>query len=87
MIAPKVSSSAQRLGEVEGSGAGMLGLGGTAYYFIPMGLNSRYERAYNEALSKAQGAKALTNVSIEETWFWLGIGTLRQVKITGEAVK
>jgi hypothetical protein len=75
------------LGKAEGSASGALGIGGTAYYFIPMGLNSRYERAYNNALASAPGATALTNVTIQENWYWFVLGTLRQVTITGDAVK
>ena len=87
MIVAKPPVNAQKLGYVEGTGMGALGVTATGYYFIPMGLNSRVERAYMEALGKAPGATALMNVTLEEDWFWFGIGTMRRVKITGEAVK
>jgi hypothetical protein len=77
----------EKLGKVTGTATGSLGIGGTAYYFIPMGLNSRVERAYQDALSKAPGATGLIDVSYQETWFWWVIGTARNVTITGEAIK
>lgn len=86
-IVPKPPVNAQKLGRVEGSGAGALGILSTAYNFIPMGLNDRMQRAYDDALAKAPGATGLTNVTLEEDWYWFVIGTLRHVTITGEAVK
>ena len=86
-IVPKPPVNAQKLGVTEGSAAGSLGVLGTAYYFVPMGLNGRMQRAYNNALAQAPGATALTNVTLEENWYWIVIGTLRSVTITGEAVK
>jgi hypothetical protein len=86
-IVPKPPVNAQKLGRVEGSAAGALGIGGTAYYFIPMGLNGRVQRAYDAALAKAPGATGLTNVTLEDDWYWIVIGTLRHTTITGEAVK
>jgi hypothetical protein len=55
--------------------------------FFPFGENSRTERAYNKALAKVPGATALTDVTLQENWFWYGFGTLRIVTISGEAVK
>ena len=39
---PKPPVNAQKLGRVEGSGAGALGILSTAYNFIPMGLNESH---------------------------------------------
>lgn len=86
-IAPMPSAKAQKLGPVEGSASGALGVLGTAYYFIPMGLNGRMQRAYDNALAQAPGATSLENVALQEDWYWFVIGTLRKVTITGEAVK
>jgi hypothetical protein len=86
-LVPITSASAQKVAVVEGSSSGALGVFGTAYYFIPMGLNSRMQRAYDEALSKAPGATGLKNVTLQENWYWFFIGTMRCVTITGEAVK
>ena len=77
----------EKLGPVTGTATGSLGVLGTAYYFIPIGLNSRIDRAYKNALSKAPGATSLTDVTYEESWFWWVIGTGRTVTISGEAIK
>jgi len=52
-----------------------------------MGINSRAEKAYSDAVSKAPNATALTNVTIQENWYWWLIGTARCVTVTGEAIK
>lgn len=86
-IAPMPPQKYEKLGTVSGKSTGSLGILGTAYYFIPMGLNSRIDSAYNNALQKAPGATALIDVTYEESWFWWIIGTGRTVTITGEAIK
>ena len=77
----------QKLGHVEGRSCGVLGIVSSILYFIPMGLNGRYERAYEDALSKAPGATGLTDVTLSEDWFWIVVGTARCVTVAGEAVK
>jgi hypothetical protein len=77
----------ESLGKAEGSGSGSLGLLATAYNFIPMGLNSRSERAYENAVESVTGATGLMNVTYQENWFWWIIGTGRTVTITGDAIK
>ena len=77
----------QKLGKVKGEACGTIGLLATAYYFIPFNLNSRYERAYEEALSKAPGATGLVDVTISEDWYWWVLVTARCVTITAEAIK
>jgi len=57
------------------------------YNFIPIGLNSRVETAYNRALQKKPGATALVDVTVQENWFWWVVGTARCVTVTGEAVQ
>jgi len=77
----------EKLGRVTGTATGSLGVIATAYYAIPMGLNTRTERAYSDALSKAPGATSLIDVTYEESWYWWLIGTARKVTISGEAIK
>ena len=86
-IAPIPPQKYEKLGHVSGTGTGSLGILGTAYYFIPMGLNSRIDSAYDNALKSAPGATALIDVTFEESWFWWIIGTARTVTISGEAIK
>lgn len=86
-IVPMPPEKYEKLGPATGGGSGMLGIFGTAYYFIPLGLNSRIDTAYDEALKSVPGATALTDVTFQESWYWVVIGTLRVVTISGEAIK
>lgn len=86
-IAPKPPEKFERLGRATGSSSGFLGLLGTAYYFIPIGLNDRVDNAYVKALGSVPGATGLIDVTYEESWTWIVVGTLRNVTITGEAIK
>ena len=86
-IAPEVPENYEVLGKAEGTASGSLGILSTAYNFIPMGLNSRTARAYNNAIESVPGATGLINVTYKENWFWWVIGTNRTVTISGEAIK
>lgn len=88
-IAPLAPEKYEKLGQVTGTACGSLVSpgAGTAYYFVPIMLNSRVERAYEEALQSAKGATALIDVTIDEYWLWWVLGTSRCVTITGEAIK
>lgn len=77
----------QKLGKTEGSACGTMGVISTAYNFLPILLNDRYERAYKEAIEKVPGATALIDVTLEESWFWWVIGTTRCATVTAEAIK
>ena len=71
-----------KLGPAQGTASGVLFLG-----VIPIGINSRTERAYADALKSVPGSKTLTNVTLDELWLYFGIMLFQQVTITGEAVK
>lgn len=86
-VAPMPPAEFQRLGPTAGEACGSLGVLATGYYAIPMGLNSRVENAYIDALNKVPGATTLVDVTISEDWFWWLIGTARCVKVSGEAIK
>jgi hypothetical protein len=75
------------IGPTEGSATGSLGALATAYYAIPMKLNSRVERAYDSAVSKIPNATGLIDVSYEESWAWWFVGTARTVTVRGIAIK
>ncbi len=77
----------QNLGPASGSACGAILLLSTSTNFIPAGLNSRIERAYADALKSVPGATALVNVTLEESWFWFILGTMRCVTITGEGIR
>ncbi len=86
-VAPIPPHDFKRLGAATGSACGSLGILATAYNFVPMGINSRVQRAYNTALASVPDATALVDVNIQEDWYWWFIGTARCVTISGEAVK
>lgn len=86
-VSPTPPQQYMRLGHAEGSACGSLGVISTSSYFIPMGLNSRVERAYNNALASMPSATALVDVTVKEDWVWWLIGTARCVTVTGEAIK
>lgn len=75
------------LGKAKGTAAGSLGIFATAYNFIPMGLNSRSARAYENALKSVPGATSLINVTYSENWYWWFVGTARSVTVTGDAIR
>lgn len=87
MITKPPVENYQRLGKTEGNACGTMGFISTAYNFIPILLNDRFERAYADALEKKPGATALVDVTLEEVWFWWVIGTTRCVTVAGEAIK
>ncbi|MGP8152687.1 MAG: hypothetical protein ACLQBQ_00855 [Smithella sp.] len=86
-IAPTPPPKYEKLGPAKGQATGMLGFLGSAYYVFPIGLNSRDNRAYEEALESVPGATGLIDVSLQETWLWVVIGTLHIVEIQGQAIK
>ncbi|HSD36947.1 MAG TPA: hypothetical protein VLC92_05530 [Rhodocyclaceae bacterium] len=86
-IAPLPPVKYEVLGKAKGEGCGSLGFLATAYYFVPMGINGRVEKAYQAALDSVPGATSLVNVEIDEIWAWWVIGTMRCTTITGDAIK
>lgn len=87
MISATPPENYEILGPTEGSAAGSLGILATAYYAIPMGLNSRTERAYSSAIAKIPEATGLIDVTYDESWAWWLVGTSRTVTIQGTAIK
>lgn len=86
-VAPPAPEKYEMLGRAEGSACGSLLIDGTAYNFIPVMLNSRVERAYNNAVKSVPGATGLVYVTMREDWFWWVIGSTRCVTISGEAIR
>lgn len=87
MIEKTPPAKYEKLGEATGEGTGSLGLAATAYYFVPMGLNTRTERAHENAIKSVPNATGLINVTYQEDWYWWVLGTARTVKISGDAIK
>ncbi len=64
-----------------GQGTGVLLFG-----LIPIGQNDRFETAYSRAVNNVPGATRLTNVSIQEKWFWAWILNGYKFRVKGTAV-
>ncbi len=86
MIAPTPPEQYQRLGPAQGQACGVLLLLVSALEFIPAGINSRVERAYDAAVASVPGATALVDVTMQEHWSWL-FGTRLCTTISGVAIK
>lgn len=87
LVAPEPPAAYSELGPAEGAATGGLYVLGTAYNFIPIALNSRVERAYRKAVDSVPGATGLIDVTIQESWYWILLGTLRKTTIRGQAIK
>ncbi|WP_051082589.1 hypothetical protein [Uliginosibacterium gangwonense] len=87
MVSPMAPQRFEKLGHAEGQACGALGLLATAYYAVPLGLNSRVERAYDAALKSVPGATSLVNVSVKEDWAWALVVTARCTTVSGDAIK
>lgn len=89
-IAPTPPKKFEKLGHASGTARGSLLIYTPVFNFIdfiPVLLNSRVERAYNNALRSVPGATGLVDVTMKENWFWWVIGTTHSVTITGEAIR
>ena len=86
-IAPTQPENYTILGKAKGTANGSIGVGPTTLNFIPIGLNTRIERAYDNAIKSVPGATGLINVTYQEDWFWWVIGSNKKVTITGDAIK
>ncbi len=87
MVSKAPQENFTKLGNVEGRACGSIFVISTAYNFIPIMLNSRVQRAYQEAMSKYPDAKTLINVTISEDWYWFVLGTARCTTLKGVAIK
>jgi hypothetical protein len=77
---PPVGPNEKTVGYTEGSSTGIM-----LFQFIPINQNDRFVNAYNEALQKV-GASRLTDVTIEERWFWAWVLNGYIFKVKGTAV-
>lgn len=77
----------EKVGHATGEACGSFGILTPPLNFIPMGLNSRVETAYQRAIESVPGATSLLNVEYKEDWFWWVIGTTRCTTISGDAIK
>ena len=71
----------QTLGKASGDACG------TLFTLIPIGLGSRVQKAYEDALTSVPGATALLNTELKEDWYWWYLGVTKCVTITGDAIR
>ncbi len=71
----------QVLGPAEGGAVGIM-----LFNIIPIGQNSRFERAYEEAV-QSKGGDRLIDPVITEKWFWGVVLNGYITKISGTVVK
>ena len=74
-------TNATILGESEGTSTGIM-----LFQFIPIGQNSRFDSAYQEAITK-RGGTCLTDPVVEEKWFWAWVLNGYTFKVKGTVVK
>lgn len=76
-IAPPPPAHYVTTHEGEGTACGVNLLG-----FIPIKVNSRIERAYQQALEKA-GATGLMETQVTDRWYWIYVGDLFCTDVRG----
>ena len=76
-----IGPNEKTLGEVHGSGTGVLLFG-----MIPIKQNSRFQNAYDQAIQTLPGTTRLVDPIIEEQWFWGVVLEGFIFKIRGTAV-
>lgn len=81
----KIDNLAQKeydiLGEAEGSAVGIM-----LFNFIPIGQNTRFERAYDAAV-QSKGGDVLLTPEISERWFWAWILNGYKTTVKGTVIK
>jgi uncharacterized lipoprotein NlpE involved in copper resistance len=80
-VAPAPPEHAVDVGPAHGSSCGLLFLD-----LVPVGVNDRAVRAYAEALRTAR-AEAITGTTIEDSWYFVVVGTLLCTDVDGRAVR
>jgi len=76
------STSCKSLGEVEGTGGGLL-----LWALVPLGVNGRFDRAYQEALDSV-GATHLTDVKVVDHWYYIPfLGIALSARTEGKAIQ
>lgn len=78
---PPVQADEEVVGRAEGSAGGFMLL-----QLIPIMQNTRFERAYQEALQTSGGTR-LVDVTVWESWYWAYIGNGYTFHVAGTAVR
>jgi len=87
MVLPRPPLDYEILGSAKGEATGTMWIFGSVYNFIPIGLNTRTEDAFDEALASVPGATHLINVSLSEDWYWFLLGSAKVITVRGQAIR
>ena len=88
MIAPEPPERYEVLGDAEGKACGHLLLTySSVYNLVPIGMDTKLERAHAEALASVPGATNLVNVIVSDSYFTYLLGNAHCVKIQGQAIR
>ena len=86
-LSPRPPAAYERLGPASGEACGDQLLLLPWHQVFSKGLNTRVERAYDEAVASVEGATQLVDVTLRERWYWWGLGSARCIEIRGEAIR
>ena len=86
-LTPRLGADSAKLGHATGRACGMVIPYAGAEQFLPIGVASRGERAYDRALASVPGAVALRDVEIRDDWLWPVVGLHICTTISGDAVR
>ena len=86
-LSPRPPAEYERLGPASAEACGDQLLFLPWHQVFSRGLNTRVERAYDEAVARVEGATRLVDVTLRERWYWWGLGSSRCVEIRGEAIR
>ena len=76
------------LGDAEGKECGhLLVTYSSLYNLVPIGMDTKLERAHAAALASVPGATGLVNVIVSESYFTYLLGNAHCVKIQGQAIR
>lgn len=88
MLAPEPPERYEVLGDAEGKACGHLLLTYSSLYnLLPIGMDTKLERAHAAALVSIPGATSLVNVSVSDSYFTYLLGNAHCVKIQGQAIR
>lgn len=86
-VAPMPPAKYLILGKARGEACGSFGILTPPLYFVPMGLNTRVQKAQQRALASVPGATSLINVELQDDWYWWILASTRCTTISGDAIK
>jgi len=78
---PVSNQKYEELGEGSGNATGIM-----LFNVIPIGQNTRFQRAYDNAV-RSKGGDAIINPVIKENWFWAYVLNGYSTTVSGTVIK